>query len=153
MNKLAVFFSSLALAGVIWFFAASDPVIQIKDDFRPKSDWLEDFSIPHGKILYVVVDRDGVYLGTEKFDLAGAKVGINALLTEYKIRNLEFYGTDLARYGDVIELYTSVDPKLIRWSSFPTRPVPTGTRMPLTGFLKRRCCFAEDVENHRHGDE
>jgi len=151
MNKHAVTLSSLAIAGVIWFFAASKPVIQPKHVHESRSEDEELIAIPHGKVLYVVVDKDGVYLGEKKFDLGGAKVAIAALLKEQKIPNLIIYGTDLARYGDVIELYGGFDPSLIRWSTFSFRPLTIGTRKPLTGFLKRDiCCGYYDSENDPH---
>lgn len=151
MNRLAVILSSSAIAGVIWFLAASKPVVPAKHAHEPRNDDIELIAIPHGKVLYVVVDKDGVYLGEKKFDLAGAKVGIVALLKEQKIPNLIIYGTDLARYGDVIELYGGIDPLLIRWSTFSFRPLAIGTRKPLTGFLKRDiCCGYYDSENDPH---
>lgn len=152
MNKAAAIVSSLAIAGVIWFFAASKPVVHAKHVRESLGEGEQVFQIPHGKVLYVVVDRDGVYLGEKRFDLAGAKVGIAALLKEQKIRNLVIYGTDLARYGDVVELYGSFDPSLLRWSTFSFRSLPIGTRKPLTGFLKPMCCYADDIENHDHSE-
>ena len=87
MNKLALILSSLAIAGIIWVFAASKPVDQAKHVHESRSENEGLIAIPHGKVLYVVVDKDGVYLGEKKFDLAGAKVGIAALLKEQKIPN------------------------------------------------------------------
>lgn len=152
MNKLTVLFSIGAIAGLSWFFAASKPVVQSIHAHEPLGEGEEHIEIPHGKVLYAVVDKDGVYLGEKKFDLAGAKVGIAALLKEQNIRNLVIYGTDLARYGDVVELYGNIDPSLVRWSTFSFRSIPIGTRKPLTGFLKPRCCYADDIENHEHSE-
>ncbi len=150
MNKLAASISAIIIGGIIWFFAASKPDVHPRHVHATESEE-EVIQIPSGRVLYVVVDRDGIYLGTQRFDLSAAKVAIASLLKEQKIPNLIIYGTDLARYGDVIELYGGIDPSLIRWSTFSFRPLTIGTRKPLTGFLKRDiCCGYYDSENDPH---
>lgn len=103
--------------------------------------------VPHGRVLFVVVDQDGVYLGPERLTVEQGVLTINAFLREHEIRNLVVYGTDLARYGEAVRLFAGIDQKLLRWSQLATRPLPIGSRKPLTGNYRPRCCFAVDTEN------
>jgi hypothetical protein len=111
-----------------------------------------DWTLPHGKVLYVVIDVDGAYFGSKRFDVRFAKDAVNTILKEEKIRNLVIYGTDVARYGDVIELYAAIDPTLIRWSTFSLKSLAAGSRKPLTGFYRPRCCHSVDVENEAEAE-
>jgi len=147
MKTLFLVLIAIVVATGMWLLR---PDVASGASLRPQYTGNADLRIvkmPHGKVLYVVVDGDGIYLGNTRFDLPGAKAGVGALLREQKIRNLVIYATDLARYGDVIELYGSVDRKFMRWSTFSFRSLPIGTRKPLTGFLKPMCCYSADVEN------
>lgn len=152
MKKIALVGAILAAAGVFWFLAGQTSAAPEKHVHEATGMEVEFLGMAPGKVLYVVVDKDGVYLGDTHFDLAGAKTGIRALLKEQKIKNLVIYGTIVARYGDVIELRDSIDPALVRHSTLSVRPLSPGTRKPLTGLLQARCCYVEDVENPDHGD-
>ncbi len=104
-------------------------------------------ALPHGKVLYVVVDYDGAYLDTQRIEFAHARHVVSTMLREQKIRNLIIYGTDRARYGDVVEIYAGIQADLLRYSSFSFRALPTGSRKPMTGYLKPQCCHSIDIEN------
>jgi hypothetical protein len=103
--------------------------------------------MPHGRVLYVVVDFDGVYLGQERLDPRIAKDVINAMLKEQKIHNLVIYGTTHARFGAAADIFTNLDLSVVRWRQFGLFTLKVGDRKPLTGFLKPMCCGYYDSEN------
>ena len=103
--------------------------------------------MPHGRVLYVVVDFDGVYLGQERVDPLIATDVINATLKEQKIHNLVIYGTTHARFGAATEIFANLDLSVVRWRQFGLFTLKVGDRKPLTGFLKPMCCGYYDSEN------
>ncbi len=123
--------------------------VPVRRDLEAKDRQIEIslLALPHGKVLYAVVDFDGVYLKDKRFDFTQARHAISSILKDQKIPNLIIYGTELTRYGDLVELYGGIEPGLVRYSSFSFRTLPSGSRQPLTGFLTPQCCHSVDTEN------
>lgn len=149
-NKLATFITLFLLGGLIVLIATIRPKPEPKPAASANTEALtkEDVvRIPHGRVLYVVVDFDGVYLGQDRLDPLLAKDAINAMLKAEKIHNLVIYGTTEARFGPAADIFAHLDPSLVRWKQFGLLPLKVGDRKPLTGFLKRMCCGYYDSEN------
>ncbi len=156
MNKGLTVVCCVVVFGVMWWAGTMEPVVKdavAESSGEPVTEMM--IRVPRGRVLYVVVDQDGVYLGTQRIERRFAKAAIETLLKKERIRNLLISATDLARYGDVVELYASIDRSLLTWISFSTRAETIGTRKPLTGYYRPACCYADDIENsdHRHEHE
>ncbi len=96
---------------------------------------------PHGhRVLYVVVDFDGVYLGQERLDPLIAKDVINATLKERNLHNILIYGTTHARFGAAVDIFANLDPSHVHWKQFGLYALRVGARKPLTGYLEPLCC-------------
>ena len=58
---------------------------------------------------------------------------ILALLEKEGVKNIMFCATDLARYGDMIQIYAALKKSPYVLNSFPTFSEPIATRRPLFG--------------------
>ncbi|MBK9992042.1 MAG: hypothetical protein IPP19_15295 [Verrucomicrobia bacterium] len=147
MDKITTIVCALAIGGIVWFFVAPKPSLAVPDPM-PKSEEEAEDKLPKGPILYVVVDFDGAYVDTQRIDFSIAKQVISTLVRDRKINTMVVYGTDLARHGDVVSVYTGIEPGLLRWKAISSQTLPSGSRKPATGFLKPQCCHSIDVDNH-----
>ncbi len=147
-DKLAAVVALLVLGALVVLFVL--PRSRAKPPAAVASESNNSFEVvrmPHGRVLYVVVDFDGVYLGQERLDPVIAKDVINAMLKEQKIHNLVIYGTTHARFGAAADIFANLDLSVVRWRQFGFFTLKVGDRKPLTGFLKPMCCGYYDSEN------
>ncbi len=146
-NRLAAMVAVLLLGVLavllVSYWTRTKPTIP---DPEPDYAW-QTVRNPHGRVLYVVIDFDGVYLGQERIDPVIAKDVINAMLREQQIHNLVIYGTTHARFGVGVDIFANLDLSVVRWRQFGLLPLKVGDRKPLTGFLKPMCCGSYDSEN------
>jgi hypothetical protein len=88
----------------------------------------EVIEFAHGRVLYVVVDNDGIYVGQEfipfiLFDKFLKEHG-GELKPDYAI----VYGTESSRFGRAVEAIDSIRANLKIKVTMVTRAVPDGTR-------------------------
>lgn len=102
----------------------------------------------HAKVLYAVVEEDGVYVGDQKVGFNVAHDVVVALLAKEDTSNVMILATDLARYGDLVQFYTSFDQRKITVSGFPTIARTVGFRLPLFGRFHQVGCGWIDETNH-----
>lgn len=115
---VALLLLGLALAGYI----------RPKSDPKKKPVEYEVPQLPHGRVLYVVVEEDGIYVGQEfvAFPLFPKflEEGGRKLKPEYAL----VLGTEGTRYGRVAEVFNSIKDVLKISASIVTTPTPNGTR-------------------------
>lgn len=100
------------------------------------------------RMIYTIVDQDGVYFGDQRVDLEIAIGFLDEIAKREKTHNVYVHITDLARYGDAVRFYTGIDRSRFHVTSFPTRPVPIRYRLPLIGiFRKLGCCWVDEMNN------
>jgi hypothetical protein len=84
--------------------------------------------VPHGRVFYVVVDNDGIYVGQEfiPFILFGKflKERGGELKPDYAI----VCGTESSRFGRAVEALDSIRANLKIKATIETRAIPDGTR-------------------------
>lgn len=125
-------FPILAPAVVIACFLA----VYLLDD-RP-SEWREArfpdeseqeiIEFPHGRVLYVIVEPEGVYIGAERISFEGFSDYLKARKRTLSPDFFIIAGTDTARYGDVVNAFITLRAVLRVGYMLETRPLPTGTR-------------------------
>jgi len=83
---------------------------------------------PHGRVLYVVVEEEGAYLGEEFVPI---ELFENKIEKEYRYKEISYVfllGTDSARYGSVVTAYTALLKQLDVPTEIFTINVKSGTR-------------------------
>jgi hypothetical protein len=85
------------------------------------------------RVIYAVVEPDGIYFGDQRVDFAAAIGFLDAEAKKEHIRAVYVCITDAARYGDAARFYIGIDKARYYVTSFPTIPVAIGYRFPLTG--------------------
>ena len=102
------------------------------------------------RVVYAVVELNGVFFGEQRVDFDGAITYLDAIAKKEGIRAVYVEITDTAKFGDAARFYVAIDKKRYFVSSFPTIPVLTGRRLPLTGEIKQvgACWIDKD-----HGTE
>lgn len=123
----------LTLSGFIALGLAFVLVRDLRSDF-PKSPWYDEaemMSAPHGRVLSIVVEREGAFVGEiciPHRELAGYLQSHRAQLApDYVI----VAGTEEATYGDFATTFTAVR-SVFRGvgATTETRSLPVGTRRP-----------------------
>ena len=108
---------------LLWMVYPSATEIPAIDGVR-----VEFTQMPSGRILNIVVEEDGAYIGKEfiPFPL------FDKYLTEHRAMWRANYvivgGTEYARYGAAVRVYDAVRNVLRVPSSIETRALPSGTR-------------------------
>jgi hypothetical protein len=88
----------------------------------------EAVTFPHGRTVYLIVDRDGVYVGKEYSPI----ILLDRFL-EHTVRPLDadyamVIGTNDAKYGDVVTVFDALRAHFSFPENIETRPVAAGTR-------------------------
>ena len=93
-----------------------------------QSDEVKMIALPHGRVLYVVVDNDGFYVGQEfvPFILFGKflKEHAGELKPDYAI----VCGTESSRFGRAVEAIDAIRANLKIHYTMETRAMADGTR-------------------------
>jgi hypothetical protein len=91
---------------------------------------LESISLPHGRILYIVVDEDGIYIGKEAIPVLGLRdylIGHRSMLKpDYAV----VCGTTHSRFGNAVQAIDAIRAILKVPYMLETRALPDGTRRP-----------------------
>lgn len=152
-EKLAPGLTLALIIGVFAWFSLLEPTGPWRSpsaDTGDSSGRLEYWHSPRGRVLNVVVEGDAVYLDEQRIEFAHARAAIEGILKTQRIHNLKFFASETARYGTVVELYASIDERVVAWKNLSTRPLIIGTRLPSIGFFKSFCCGSDDVVLMRH---
>ena len=141
------------LALSIWYFVRQDTPVSARKEVAKASESSPRLSLAsdqNGRVrmIYAIVDRDGVYLGDQRVDFGIAIAILDEIAKKEKIQNVFVHVTDLARYGDAIRFYTGIDRSRFYVTNFPMRPVPIGYRLPVIGvFRKVDCCWIDEANS------
>lgn len=98
---------------------------RIADESEP-----EICEFPHGRVLYVIVEPEGVYIGEERISFENFP---DYLKTRKRTLSPDFFiiaGTDTARYGDVVSVFGTLRATFRAGYMLETRSLPLGTRRP-----------------------
>lgn len=90
------------------------------------------------RVLYVVLDRDGVYFGDHRTDFLHAIPVLEELATREGVKSVMFHVTRDVKFGDAVRFYAALDKSKYFVFSFPTYPVPDGFRLPLIGTFQKQ---------------
>jgi len=86
------------------------------------------YRLPGGRILYVVVEEKGVYVGDVVVPFDAFDSFLKEEIKIFKPDGAIVYGTDLARYAEVVRVYTSVSKQLPGYATLDTFSHAVGTR-------------------------
>jgi hypothetical protein len=101
------------------------------------------------RVLYVVLDRDGVYFGDHRTAYAQAVPVLEEFAKREASKSVMFHVIGDVPFGDAVRFYAAIDRTKYYVSPFPTIAAPPGYRLPLVGkFRKQGCCWI-DEENHQ----
>jgi hypothetical protein len=95
---------------------------------RPKEAQSQVLELPHGRVLYVVVEEEGVYVGDDFVTFGDFE---NFLKGKVRALHPDFAkvgGTETARYGKVIQVYAAVRNVLSISATLETSPFERGFR-------------------------
>ena len=129
---LAVF---IAVLGVVGFLAKDKPhfvPIPAQEEHSRRVDF-PAASGAHGRVLYLVVDSQGVFLGDQLIDSTVSSQVVADFASHEGIKAAMIVVTESAKYGDVVRLYAALRRCGLVLSSFPTVARPTGFRLPQYG--------------------
>ena len=100
------------------------------------------------RVIYAIVGQDGVYFGEQRVDFGIAISLLEEIAKKEGVHNVSVHVTDLARYGDAVRFYTGIDRSKFYVTSFPTRPVTIGYRLPLIGIFRMLgCCWVDEANS------
>ena len=85
---------------------------------------------PVGRILHVVVEEDGAYIGKEFIPFLIFDRYLSEHRAELRPNYVIVIGTESARYGSAVQVYDLVRSILRVPSTIETRVLPAGTRRP-----------------------
>lgn len=88
----------------------------------------EEIVLSRRRVLYVVVEERGVYLGEEFVHFSVFESWLKERGDSLKPDFVKVLGADLARYGQVVQIYVSVQKILMVPVIIDTKPVVIGTR-------------------------
>jgi hypothetical protein len=101
-----------------------------KAQVESRGDHAEMIALPQGRVLTVVVDEKAVFVGENPiaFEMFGEFLRENRekLSPDYVM----VFGTDLVRYGKVVEVYAAMHKVWMVPQQIVTRSVTIGTRYP-----------------------
>ncbi len=89
---------------------------------------LIELSLPHGRVLYVIVEEKGVYFGEDFVAFEGLEGFIEASIRPLRPDYALVYGTDLARYGHVVQVFAKIKQALCVPTELRTDSLLVGTR-------------------------
>ena len=88
----------------------------------------EVVALPHGRVLYLIVEESGVFVGDVRVPFSAFESFLLSHRMEFRADFVKVLGADLARYGQAVEVYTTVRNVLKVPATIDTVPVPIGTR-------------------------
>ena len=88
----------------------------------------EEIVLSHRRVLYVVVEEKGVYLGDEFVPFSLFESWLKERRDTLNPDFVKILGADLARYGQVVQVFGSVRKILMVPAIIDTKPVVIGTR-------------------------
>jgi hypothetical protein len=91
----------------------------------------EIVSLPHGRVLYVVAEKEGAYVGDEFVPYPTFEQFIKDRARFFSPDYVMVLGTAEARYGDVASAFAAVHSATHAPGTIVTRPIPVGTRRPV----------------------
>ena len=65
-------------------------------------------TLPHGRVLYVVVEKEGVYVGDAMVPITAFEEFLKREGSTLRPNYALVCGTDMARYGDVVKAYGAI---------------------------------------------
>jgi hypothetical protein len=98
------------------------PVLSTKDP--------QEIELPHGRVLYVIVEENGVYVGDDFIDFSLFESFLQSNGHKLQPDYFMVFGTDLARYGKIVQIYACLRNKLGISGTMQTLSVPVSTRRP-----------------------
>jgi hypothetical protein len=82
----------------------------------------------NGPCLVLVIERDGVYIGQQRFPFEYSGDAAGAILRKENIHRALIVGTTSSRFGDAVTVYRSLDRVIGSKAHLETFPVRPGTR-------------------------
>ncbi len=89
---------------------------------------MEIVAAPHGRIMYVIVEADGCFLGQQFVPFGEFRGYLNDHAAELAPDYVMVCGTDSSRFGRIVETLDSVRAVFTVPSVMETRTRPDGTR-------------------------
>lgn len=108
---------------VVWVFLPSASEVTGAPDVN-----YEIVYMPMGRILNVVVEEDGAYIGKEFIPFLLFDKYLKEHRVEFRANYAIVVGTENARYGSAVQVYDMVRSDLRVPSTIETRVLPVGTR-------------------------
>ena len=99
-----------------------------KESAKPAESEVVKIAIPHGRVLCVVVDDDGLYVGREFIPFILFRKFLSERGRSYKADYAFICGTESARFGRAVEALDAIRAVLKINATMETRSMPNGTR-------------------------
>lgn len=119
--------SLLAVCGliVVWIYQFPER----KPEDRP-TETIAFINMMGGRVLHVVVESDGAYIGEEFIPFLLFETYLNEHRRELRANYVVVVGTENAKFGSAVQVYDQVRGILKVPSTIETRVLPVGSRLP-----------------------
>lgn len=117
----------------VLFFVAG--IFYVEDTHKRVSP-AEIVTLPHDRVLYVVCEQEGAYIGEEFVSFPGFEQFVKEHKTDLNPDYVIVAGTPDSRYGDVAAVFTALHRITGSPGTIETQPVPSGTRRPAVAILE-----------------
>lgn len=138
--------ASVVIIGA-WLVRLGAPTLNAGTDTN-----MELIGFPSGQCLMVVVDADGIHLGSLRMPVEQFEQDFDALYkavyAKQHVSSAIIVGTKNGRYGDAVRVYAKLYRRFGYRLEMPTLPEPDGTRYPEVVDLGR-CGWSRALEGFR----
>ena len=133
-NLLIAGLSLLVACGflILWLLVWSRPALKVDQGINAEMMYM-----PHGRILNVVIEADGAYIGEEFIPLILLEKYFKEHRADLGANYVIVFGTESARYGSAVQAYDLARSILKLPSTIEPRVLPNGTRLEAIEVRKR----------------
>ena len=136
MNRFRKYVVPALLSALMIFGLLTVGAFYAKEE-KKKNPAEEVVTLPHGRVLYVVCEAHGAYVGEEFVHFPDFDQFIRDRSRVFSPDYLIVMATADSRYGDVAAVFASLHRATNVPGTIETRPVPHGTRRPVIAVRER----------------